>query len=84
MGIPAVGTNVIGIKDLIVNGETGYLVNEGNHTELAEAVVNLIENPEKLSIFSNNAKNIADKNYNLDNGIKNYQEFYTSLSLGII
>ena len=84
MGIPAVGTNVIGIKDLIVNGETGYLVNEGNHTELAEAVVNLIENPEKLSIFSNNAKNIADENYNLDNGIKNYQEFYTSLSLGII
>lgn len=84
MGIPAVGTNVIGIKDLIVDGETGYLVGEGNHTELAESVINLVQNPEKLSIFSHNAKNLADENYNLDNGIKNYQEFYSSLSLGII
>lgn len=82
MGIPAVGTNVSGIKDLIVEGVTGYLVGEGNHQELADAVIKLIENASKLSIFSLNAKNIADHNYNLDNGIKKYQEFYSSLSLG--
>jgi len=84
MGIPAIGTNVSGIKDLIVEGETGYLASEGNHQELADAVIKLIENPDKLSIFSSNAKKLADNNYNLDNGIKNYQEFYSSLSLGTI
>ena len=83
MGLPAVGTNVSGIKDLIVHGETGYLVGEGNFQELADAVIKLIENPDKLSFFSSNAKNLADHNYNLDNGIKNYQEFYSSLSLGM-
>jgi glycosyltransferase involved in cell wall biosynthesis len=82
MGIPAVGTNVSGIKDLIVEGETGYLVGEGNYQELADAVIKLVLNPEKLSVFSSNAKKLADNNYNLDNGIKNYQEFYSSLSLG--
>jgi len=82
MGIPAVGTNVSGIKDLIVDGETGYLAGEGNYQELANAVIKLIENPENLSIFSSNAKKLADNDYNLDNGIKNYQAFYSSLSLG--
>lgn len=84
MGIPAVGTKVSGIKDLIVEGETGYLASEGNYQELADAVIKLIENPDKLSFFSSNAKKLADNNYNLDNGIKNYQEFYSSLSLGTI
>lgn len=82
MGIPAVGTNVSGIKDLIVEGETGYLVGEGNYRELAEAAIKLIKNPTNLSIFSSNAKKLADNNYNLSTGIKNYQEFYSTLSLG--
>jgi len=81
MGIPAVGTRVTGIKDLIVEGETGYLVTEENYRELAESVIKLINNPDMLSIFSINAKSLANNNYNLDKGIINYQDFYSSLSL---
>ena len=83
MGIPSVGTDVIGIKDLIIHGETGLLVKEGDFNELASSVINLIENPEMLSIFSLNAKKIADENYNLEDGIKNYQKFYSTVRLGI-
>ncbi|MCW8804539.1 MAG: glycosyltransferase family 4 protein [Ignavibacteriaceae bacterium] len=81
MGIPAVGTDVIGIKDLIVNGETGYLAQEGDHHGLAKAVMNLLENPALISVFSENAKKRTNVNFNFNDGIKDYQEFYISQSL---
>ncbi|MGB5287165.1 MAG: glycosyltransferase, partial [Ignavibacteriaceae bacterium] len=82
MGIPAVGTNVIGIKDLIVHGETGYLVPEEDYNELANAVIRLIENPDKLFTFSNNSRNRTNLNFNFTEGIKYYQNFYSSLNFG--
>lgn len=81
MGIPSVGTDVVGIKDLIINGETGYLVKEEDHVSLAKAVISLLENPALLSIFSENAKRITKSNFNFNDGIKEYEEFYTSQCL---
>lgn len=77
MGIPAVGTDVVGIKDLIIHGETGYLVEEGNHTQLAETVIKMLEKAETLTTLSMNAKTRAEVNFNFVRGIKEYEEFYT-------
>ena len=82
MGIPSVGTNVVGIKDLILNGRTGYLAEEEDYNGLADAVINLLSNPQLLSEFSENAKNIIREKFNFNNGIKEYQEFYSSVCLG--
>lgn len=81
MGIPSVGTDVVGIKDLIVQGETGYLAPEGDFRELANAVIKLLENPQTLSSFSFDSKNRAKLNFNFVNGIKDYEEFYSSQCL---
>jgi glycosyltransferase involved in cell wall biosynthesis len=79
MGIPCVGTNVVGIKDLIIPGQTGYLVEEGDYKSLANTVLDLLENPSLLSVFSENARRITSTNFNFNEGIKEYQEFYNSL-----
>jgi glycosyltransferase involved in cell wall biosynthesis len=76
MGIPSVGTDVVGIKDLIVHGNTGYLVAEGDYNGLADAVINMLEHPENLSYLSINSKNRAKLNFDFTQGIKEYQEFY--------
>ena len=81
MGIPSVGTDVVGIKDLIVHGETGYLAKEEDFQGLASAVINLLENPELISVFSENAKRITKANYDFNNGIKEYEDFYNSQCL---
>lgn len=81
MGIPSVGTDVVGIRDLIIHGETGYLAKEEDHEGFAKAVINLLENPALLSSFSENAKRITKMNYNFNDGIKEYQEFYTAQCL---
>lgn len=82
MGIPSIGTNVVGIKDLILNGRTGYLAEEEDYSGLADAVINLLSNPQIMSEFSENAKNITRENFNFNNGIKEYQEFYSSVCFG--
>lgn len=51
-GTPALGSNVGGIKDSIVNGETGLLFERENYEELADKIEMLIKNKklrEKLS-----------------------------------
>jgi glycosyltransferase involved in cell wall biosynthesis len=81
MGIPSVGTDVVGIKDLIINGETGYLVQEEDYIGLANAVIKLLNNPKMLSVFSENSRRMTQSNYNFNDGIKEYEEFYNSQCL---
>ena len=76
MGIPSIGTDVIGIRDLIVNGETGYLVPEGNFSELANSIIQMLDNPESLSAFSTNSRQRAEVNFNFVQGIQEYENFY--------
>lgn len=83
VGIPSVGTNVVGIKDLILHGETGFLSEEEDYNGLADSVISLLNNPQLLSDFSENAKRMTRENFNFNNGIIKYQEFYTSLCPGM-
>ena len=83
MGIPSVGTNVVGIKDLIINGTTGYLVEEEDYRGLADVTITLLNRPELLTEFSHNAQKITREKFDFNDGIKQYEQFYSSVSLGI-
>lgn len=43
--VPAVSTNLVGIPDLIIDGQTGLLVEPGDSARLADAIQRLVENP---------------------------------------
>lgn len=44
-GLPVVGSDVDGLREVVEEGVTGYLVPAGNSHALAEAIVRLLENP---------------------------------------
>ena len=46
MGIPVVATNVHGIKEVVINGESGILVPPKSADAIADAIFNIIERPE--------------------------------------
>ncbi len=44
-GVPVIGTDVPGIRDVITHGQTGILVPVASPARLAEAIQNLLDNP---------------------------------------
>ena len=57
-GLPVVAFDCLwGPRSIISNAEDGILVENGNVIKFAEAILSLINNPEKLQIMSNNARN---------------------------
>jgi glycosyltransferase involved in cell wall biosynthesis len=46
-GVPVVATAVGGVPDVVVEGETGHLVEAGDVKGTAEAIIELLRNPEK-------------------------------------
>ena len=61
-GLAVVGSSVGGIKTLIKDGENGLLVDSGDSSGIAKAVIDLISNPGKaLNLGANARRYIADK-----------------------
>ena len=54
LGIPVISTPVDGLKKIIVNGKNGFLYD--SNEELAQCIMNLCSDNEKLKIMSENAK----------------------------
>ena len=47
IGLPVVGTRVGGTESMVLDGETGYLVNVGDYQSLAEKVIDPLQHPQK-------------------------------------
>jgi glycosyltransferase involved in cell wall biosynthesis len=55
LGTPAIAYDVPGLRDAVVDGETGILVPCGNSEALADAIVNVLNDDELRKKLSNNA-----------------------------
>jgi len=74
---PCVVTNVDGNKDLIQNGFNGLLVKEDAEL-LAEAIIDLISNNDRLKNMSENTRMVFLENYNIKNSILDLENIYLS------
>lgn len=69
VGTPAVGYNVPGLRDSILDGKTGILSKEYSVDSLADEIVKLLENEERYSKIGRNAI-IWSKNFSWDKATK--------------
>ena len=49
MGVPTIATDVGGLPDLVRPGETGWLVPPRSPQQLAEAILNVLEDPQQMA-----------------------------------
>lgn len=63
MGIPAIGTDIYGLSDAIVSGETGLLVPVKSSDELSVAISNLLTDPIMRLRMSQNARKRVEKEF---------------------
>lgn len=78
VGLPIIATNTGGIPELIENKNNGILVDPKNHNKLAEAIINLVENPEKRKMLSLAAKD-SSKKFSVEVTVKQNIEVYEKL-----
>ena len=55
VGTPAIAYDVPGLRDSVVNGETGILIEENSPNQLAHAAISLLQDPRRLRQISENA-----------------------------
>lgn len=59
--LPVVATNIGAVPDFVVPGENGFLVEPGTVTELADALMALLDSPERSRTFGERGYTIAQR-----------------------
>ena len=76
-GLPCIASRVGGIPEVISNQESGILIDFNNHMTIVEALIYLINNPDKRFEFSDNLTNLIENKFNLTDMVtKTNNEYY--------
>ena len=81
---PVIATNVGGIPELMKDGETGFLIEKGNSTELFEKLSLLLNNPEKSKEMGKKGRNFVKDNFNLDKICNDFLNHLKKYAIGDI
>jgi glycogen(starch) synthase len=79
MARPIVATSVGGLPDVIVDHQTGILVEPGNSGAIAEAIMSLLDHPEKAVQIGKNAQIRARDLFTWVRYVGAYDELYQTL-----
>ena len=79
VGTPVVTTMVEGMNELLRGSECGVMVEPGSVIELAEAILDLYENPEKGETFSAIGKKHIEENYRIEDVVRRYEKLYLEI-----
>lgn len=82
-GLPIISTFHAGIKEAVVHGSTGYLVDEGDWSKMGDYMIELLENPDKAGRMGSAARDYIGEKYSLNSQIDKLREVLTSVSLKI-
>lgn len=80
LGKPCILTNCDGNRDCVIDGKTGYLVEEGNVEHMADRILYLIQDQNSLDGFGQNALKYFEENFSIVKNIKKLELIYSKLS----
>ena len=72
-GLPVIATKHAGIPDVIIDGQTGILVDEHDVDAMANAMIKLLEHPKQAQIMGAKGKTHITSNFNLNQHIDKLQ-----------
>jgi len=78
-GIPVVGTDVEGIRDIITHKNNGFLVDPGQPQDLTDCLYNLLMDDELRFNLGLRGRQFALENYSLKNCISQYERLFKKL-----
>ncbi len=78
-GIPVISTDVGGVRDIVSEGETGFIVPKKEVEPFAEKLQLLIENKEIRQKMSQNGWNFVRDTFHYTTLVKNMEKYYAEL-----
>jgi len=78
-GVAVISTDAGGVKDVMVDGETGYIIPQGNAALYIEKLTSLIKNKEIREKMSQNGRIFVEDKFGYKVLIKNTAAYYTRL-----
>jgi len=78
-GTPVVASNIGGIPEVVIHGESGYVAEFGDVDRMAKYVTGLLTNSKKWANFSENARRIAVEKFDCKHIIPKYENLYKQL-----
>ncbi len=82
-GLPILATTHGGIPEAADNGKDGYLVPEKDHEALADAILKLLDSPETLERFSQQAHDTVTSKFGFEKQIGALEACYTEARAGL-
>jgi sugar transferase (PEP-CTERM/EpsH1 system associated) len=77
--LPIVATNVGGNSEVIIDGETGFLVPPKNPEALADKLTLLINNPDLQRKMGDAGRDRAVKHFSMQKSVMNYEQCYSQI-----
>ena len=77
-GIPCITSDVGGLPEINQDGVTGYVCAIGDTEAMGEKAVEILDNPDRWKLFSENARKQA-LNYRIENIVPLYEAFYRKI-----
>lgn len=77
-GLPAVSTRLVGIPDLIIDGETGILVDPNNAEQIADAIQRIANEPDLAKRLAENGRQHILDHFQLEPALQPLIEYYKS------
>jgi len=78
-GLPIIATRVQGSQDVVLHGESGYLVEPGNVESLRSAIESLLAKPELWSRFGQRGRQIVLEGYTIESVCRRYADYFQTL-----
>lgn len=76
---PAIGVNVGGVAEVIINEKTGILINTHSIYSFEEHVLSLINDRNKLLEYGKNAHRLAKENHDIELNSRKFERLYYDL-----
>lgn len=73
---PVVSTNVGGVKDVVSDNQTGYITDPGDAETFAEALLKLINSPDKRQYFGQLGRTFVQKHYSYQRLVRDMSDYY--------
>jgi glycosyltransferase involved in cell wall biosynthesis len=78
--LPVVATDVGGNAELVLNEETGLLVQPKSPGEIANALIHMKNNPQKRGKMGEKARMHILKNFHIDQTVEQMEKLYRNLA----